>query len=385
VLIHLKDTLKNKIIVRKKVTYILSNIDKAIAFEWIIEYINKEKFSLSFISIGQKEETVLADFCKEHQIPFYPVAYSSKKDIITATFKTFNLLSKIKPDAVHAHLFEAGLIGITAAYFARIKKRIYTRHYATQHHEYAPGGVKYDRIINHLSTDIIAISKNVEDVLINMENVKPEKITLIHHGFLLNEFENVGQQRIDNLKQKYHLENKFVVGVVSRYLHLKGIQYIIPAFKKLLLTKPDAHLVLANAKGEYKNEVKILLETIPEYSYTEIEFEADNAALFKCFDVFVHVPINTKIEAFGQIYIEALAAGIPGIFTLSGVAAEFIQDKKNALVVNFNSSDEIYNAIDELIQNEEIRKLIIENGRKDIAQLFSLSLMIEKLEKIYTV
>ena len=127
------------------------------------------------------------------------------------------------------------------------------------------------------------------------------------------------------------------------------------------------------------------METIPEYSYTEIEFEEDNAALFKCFDVFVHVPINTKIEAFGQIYIEALAAGIPGIFTLSGVAAEFIQDKKNALVVNFNSSDEIYNAINELIHNNELRNRIIENGRKDIAQLFSLSLMIEKLEKIYTV
>lgn len=368
-----------------KVTYILSNIEKAIAFEWIIEYISKEKTSLSFISIGKTEDTALNAFCKQHQIPFYHVAYHTKKDIVSATLKTFNLLRNIKPDIVHAHLFEAGLIGITAAYFARIKKRIYTRHYATQHHEYAPGGVKYDRIINHLSTDIIAISRNVEDVLINMEKIKPEKITLIHHGFLLEEFANVSQQRIYNLKQKYHLQNKFVVGVVSRYLHLKGIQYIIPAFKKLLISKPDAHLVLANAKGEYKNEVKKLLDTIPENSYTEIEFEEDNAALFKCFDVFIHVPINTKIEAFGQIYIEALAAGIPGIFTLSGVATEFIQDKINALVVSFNSSDEIYDAIIELIHNDKLRNLIIENGRKDIEQLFSLSLMIEKLENIYTV
>jgi len=367
-----------------KVTYILSNIDKAIAFEWIIDNINKEKISLSFISIGQKEDTVLSKFCKQHQIPFYHVAYHSKKDIVQATIKTFRILKTIQPNVVHAHLFEAGLIGITAAYFAGIKKRIYTRHYATQHHEYAPSGVKYDNIINRLSTNIIAISKNVEDVLVHMENVSPTKITLIHHGFKLEEFADVSQKRIDELKQKYHLQNKFVVGVVSRYLHLKGIQYIVPAFKRILINQPNAHLVLANAKGEYKNEVKNLLASLPENSYTEIEFEADNAALFKCFDVFIHVPINKKIEAFGQIYVEALAAGIPSVFTLSGVATEFIQDKKNALIVNFNSSEDIYNAINEIIENKELRNLIIENGRKDITQLFSLSLMIEKLEKIYS-
>lgn len=368
----------------KKVTYILSNIDKAIAFEWIIEYINKDKIALSFISIGQKEDTVLNKFCKQHQIPFYHIAYRSKKDIASATFNVFNLLRKIKPNVVHTHLFEAGLIGITAAFLARIKKRIYTRHYATQHHEYAPSGVKYDNIINRLSTNIIAISHNVEDVLINMENVDPKKITLIHHGFLLSEFADVSVERINALKEKYQLQNKFVVGVVSRYLHLKGIQFIIPAFKKILETQANAHLVLANAKGEYKSEVKKLLETLPKDTYTEIEFEQDNAALFKCFDVFLHVPINPKIEAFGQIYVEALAAGIPSVFTLSGVAAEFIADKKNAIVADFNSSDQIYNGIQEIIKNKPLKDLMIENGRKDIQQLFSLSLMIQKLETIYT-
>lgn len=368
---------------KTKVTYILSNIDKAIAFEWIIEYINKEKIELNFISIGKNENTFLNNFCKLHQIPFYHVNYQSKKDIASATLKVFKILKKTRPNVVHAHLFEAGLIGITAAYFARIKKRIYTRHYATQHHEYAPSGVKYDNIINKLSTDIVAISKNVEDVLINMENVQPKKITLIHHGFLLDEFTNVSNERINKLKEKYQIQQKYVVGVVSRYLHLKGIQYIIPAFKKLLETKPNAHLVLANAKGEYKNEVKKLLATLPENTFTEIEFEGDNAALFKCFDVFLHVPINPKIEAFGQIYVESLAADVPSIFTLSGVATEFIVNRKNAIVVDFNSSEEIYNAIIELISNESLKNKIIENGRKDIEEYFSLSLMIKKLEKIY--
>lgn len=371
-------------ILKIKVTYIVSNIDKAIAFEWIIDYINKEQFELSFISIGAKENTALHRFCKQKKIPFYFVEYHSKKNIIRAAIMTYSLLKKIKPTIVHAHLFEAGLIGITAAYFARINKRIYTRHYATQHHEYAPSGVKFDKIINKLSTQIVAISKNVQDVLINMENVAPEKIELIHHGFLLSEFENVSIERINTIKQKYHLQDKFVIGVVSRYLHLKGIQYIIPAFKKFQAQNINAHLVLANAKGEYKNEIKEMLATLPKNTFTEIEFEQDNAALFKCFDVFIHVPINTQIEAFGQIYIEALAAGVPSIFTLSGVAVEFIEDKKNARVVPFKSSDDIYNALQLIYSDTTIKNNLIQNGKESIQTLFSLPLMIQKLENIYS-
>ena len=369
---------------KTKVTYILSNIDKAIAFEWIIEYINKEKFELSFISIGATEHTALHSFCKQHNIAFYFVSYHSKKNIVSATFKTYSILKKIKPAVVHAHLFEAGLIGITAAYLAGIKKRIYTRHFATQHHEYAPSGVKYDKIINRLSTQLVAISKNVQDVLINMENVPPQKIALIHHGFLLNDFENVSTTRVNAVKEKYQLKDKFVVGVVSRYLHLKGLQYIIPAFKQFQQQHNNVHLVLANAKGEYKNEVKKLLATLPANTYTEIEFEQDNAALFKCFDIFIHVPINTKIEAFGQIYIEALAAGVPSVFTLSGVAVEFIKDKQNALVVPFQTSEEILEALQLLYSDTLLRNQLIEQGKASIQTLFSLPLMIEKLERIYS-
>ena len=37
---------------KMKVTYIVSNINKAFAFEWIAEELNKDKFSLSFILLN---------------------------------------------------------------------------------------------------------------------------------------------------------------------------------------------------------------------------------------------------------------------------------------------------------------------------------------------
>jgi glycosyltransferase involved in cell wall biosynthesis len=157
---------------------------------------------------------------------------------------------------------------------------------------------------------------------------------------------------------------------------------VIPAFKRLLTDFPGAHLVLANATGEYASVIKGLLASIPTASYTEILFEEDVSALYHLFDVFIHVPINEHIEAFGQTYVEALAAAIPSVFTLSGIAAEFIEDQKNALVVPFRDTDTIHQAMVRLLADVALRNSVRERGLLDV-QRFNLNSMINQLTNLY--
>lgn len=366
-----------------KLLYILSHINKANEFEWFIERIDKSKFELQFISINNTEKTALHEFCNQYKIPFHHIQYHSKKDVPKAIFQTYKLIKNIKPNIVHAQLFEAGLIGITAAWLAGIKHRIYTRHYSNYHHKYAPSGVKFDKWINSKATHIVSITQMVSDILINKENVPAKKITLIYHGFPFEKFQNISDERIAKVKQIHQIPlNKKVVGVVSKYMKLKGIQYIIPAFKKLLEERNDLHLVLANANGDYKSEIQHQLQQLPQNTYTEINFEQDNAALFKCFDVFVHVPIDAESEAFGQIYIESLLTQIPSIFTLSGVAPEIIKHEENALVVPFQNSDAIYNAMKRLLSDNSLGETLKKNGLKTANQ-FSIENKISALENLY--
>jgi len=244
--------------------------------------------------------------------------------------------------------------------------------------------VWYDRFINWLATDIIAISENVEKVLIEKENVKPSKIHLIQHGFDLEGFKNGNEEKIQKLKLKYNSNEKLpVIGVISRYFSLKGIQYTIPAFATLLQKYPNAYLILANASGNFKAEISNLLSTLPANSFIEIPFEEDIFSLYHLFDIFVHVPINPEIEAFGQTYIEALASGIPSIFTLSGIAPEFIINGENALVVGFENSEEIYEAFIKILNNDKLKKTLTENGIKCVKDNFDLPIMIDKLQKLY--
>jgi glycosyltransferase involved in cell wall biosynthesis len=366
----------------KQVAYLISNINKAIAFEWIVEKLDKEKFGLSFILLNAGESELEAFLVSQH-VSFLRIDYCGLKDLPRAIWQTAQILRDTRPNAVHCHLFHATLIGLMAAKLAGIKKRVYTRHHGTYNWQYNKKGVCLDVLLNGLATDIVAISENVRNILVEREKVNHERIHLIHHGFKLDEFEEVGRSKINDLRQRYVVHDRSpIIGVIARWFHLKGIQYIIPAFKKLLKTHPNALLVLANANGPYKTEIEKLLHKLPAESYQIIKFENDLFALYQLFDIYVHTPINPTIEAFGQTYVEALAAGIPSIFTLSGVAPEFIQHEKNALVVPFCDSEAIYQSMIELIENKILRIMLTENGKSSV-QKFALGHMIEKLEALY--
>ncbi len=365
-----------------KVTFILSNINKAQAFEWIVEYLEKEKFEFSFILLNP-DGSEIENFLIKNNIYFIRITHRSRQDSLRSLFGVVKTLREVKPHIIHCHLFDAALIGLLSGKLAGVKKRVYTRHHSTYNWQFNQKGVTLDKLINWLATDIVAISENVRNVLVEKENVNPKKIHLIHHGFDLEAFKNVRQNSIDDLKNKYNVTGGPIIGVIARWIEWKGIQSIIPAFKKLLIKYPDAQLVLANAKGPYTDHIRSLLKDLPEKSYRIIEFENDLFALHHIFDVYVHTPINAEIEAFGQTYVEALAAGIPSIFTLSGIAKEFIQHGKNALVVPFENSEAIFDALLRFMKDQNLRAKLIENGRKDVEQ-FALNKMINKLEILYS-
>jgi glycosyltransferase involved in cell wall biosynthesis len=366
------------------VVYIISNINKSLAFEWIAEELDGKRFSLAFILLNPAD-SALEQKLRELKIETHRITYTGKKDLPAAIFQSTAILKKLKPAAIHCHLFDACLAGLIAGRLAGVKQRIYTRHHSTLHHEYFPRAVWYDKFINGLATDIVAISENVKQVLTDREGVRQEKITMIHHGFRLGSFRNNSAENVQSIRHRYRLNGHFpVVGVISRYTQWKGIQYIIPAFRQLLQHGyPKAKLILANASGDYKTDIQKLLAQLPPDSYTEILFEEQITSLYQALDVFVHTPVNDHSEAFGQTYVEALATGVPSVFTLSGVAPEFVEHCRNALLVPFKDEKAIFEAVKRLLEDEGLRNKLVQQGQEDVDRSFSLRGMISKLERLY--
>jgi len=52
-------------------------------------------------------------------------------------------------------------------------------------------------------------------------------------------------------------------------------------------------------------------------------------------------------------------------------------------VVNFEDADGTYLAVKRLLADEPLRRQLVENGRSDVAKMFSIETMIERLQEIY--
>ncbi len=363
----------------KRITFIISDIDKALPFEWLAVAL-KDEYHLEFLLLRQGD-SALQRFLKKLNIPAETI---DERSYLKLWLKLRKHLRQSKPDIVHCHLRKAEIAGIPASLSAGIKNRIFTRHSSTYNHLYHKKGVWVDKRINRLATGIVAISKTVSDVLTEREGVSSNKVHLIHHGFDLNYFRDVSKERIKKVADKYSIGDKaHVIGVIARFTFWKGFKSIIPAFRLYLQNYPDTTFIFANATGNNAVEIKKLLkEKLPPENFREIPYEEDIAAIYHLMDFYVHTPINPEVEAFGQTYVEALAAGIPSVFTKSGIAREFIEDGQNALVVPFNDPSALCDALIRLKKEPELSNKLSVNGW-DSVQEFSLEPYIRRLKNLY--
>lgn len=348
----------------------ISDVTKALEHEWFVDFTDQNEYHFKFILFNSKNSD-LFHYLKKRGFSCRTYALSNKVSMFLYMLKFWLELLFVRPDFVHTHLFSASLVGLSAAKLAAIKKRISTRHHSDLHHFYHPHAVKYDRLINNLSTRIIAVSAAVESILIEKEQVPANKITVILHGIPLEVMDaKISEERVARINSVYYPSDKRpIIGVISRFVEWKGIQYIIPAFKEILSQYPNALLVLANADGNYSNKITEVLNTLPANNYTTIRFENDGQALMKSFDIFVHVPIDGNCEAFGQVYIEAMYLRTPMICTLSGIAKDLVKNDFNALTVNYQDSVSIKMQLLKLLSDKDLQTTLIQNAAASVRQL----------------
>lgn len=366
---------------KQKLCYVIADVDNSRIMETTVKYTDGKKYDVTTIFLASKIPTSYLNLKNAGYNVIYR-EFHGKKELPAMIWKLYKLFGELKPDIVHTNLFHDKIPGLIAAKLQGVKQRIQWRHHSTESYS-TRRGVFYDKFSNLLSTHIVASTSVVARVLLEMEKVSPDKVTIVNYGFD-TEVCDEALQSSTNLKEKYNLLESYpIIGVISRHTEEKGIQYTIAAFRKLLAKHPKAHLILANPFGSYRPEIEKLLTEIDSSNYTIVEIEKQIFELYKCFDIFVHVPVNSSYEAFGQVYIESLAMRVPSIFTLSGIANDFVQNEFNALVVPYRDSETIFEAMERFLQHTALREKIVEQGRKSIEDLFHPSKTAQGLDKIY--
>lgn len=358
----------------KHVTWILSNLDRSKQLRDVIVGLKIAKCDLSFVLINMTDSH-MRTFLFDHGFSITLVTYHSISDLIPSIKRCSQHYKQHQTRTVHCHLLHANLIGLSSARWAGVKKRIYTRHHSTYHHQYHRKGVWLDRMVNALSTDIVAISQVVRETLMVQEGVPTTKIHDIPHGFDFNYLKRSDPFSTTNQAP--------VIGAVSRFMEWKGVQYIIEAFGRLLSYYPNAKLVLFGGSGSYAKAIEQQLEALGSPNM-EIRSCSDIRDAYHQMDIYVHVPIDESIEAYGQTYVEASAMELPCIFTLSGIAHEFVRNERNALVVKYQNSEAIHEAMLRLLRDPIRGKALGNRARQDVMDRFTLDRQVGQLINLYT-
>jgi glycosyltransferase involved in cell wall biosynthesis len=278
------------------------------------------------------------------------------------------------------------LLGQPAAWSLGIKKRVNTCENASWAIDYNSRKQLFiDKMTYKLAKRVIVLTDLSKDYLVEHYKLDRNIITTIGHSIKVADYENIAPIRIDSLKNELGIKpNDVVLGMVARLEDWKGHSYVIEALKDLVLKYPNIKLLIFGSAGDYLNTLNNLINKYHLQQHVFYKgFVKDNIALYKVFNIHVHVPINEIVETFGISIIEGMVSEVPQILTKSGISCDTVKHMENCVEVPYKNSEAIKEAIMLLIENKELGNKLAAQAKKDAIEMFSYEAKVEKHMEVY--
>lgn len=300
--------------------------------------------------------------------------------------KILNALNKeYKFDLVYTHTL-AALIGILFAKKRNIK-----------HLWHVQEIIAKPKVFNFLFKKILSLDCNhkvVYDSIATMnfwiENKLKltEKSEAVWNGIETKNSKIFTDAELNEVRENYFFatNNEIVIALVGRINSWKGQQLLLQSFKTVIEKHKNIKLVYLGSappnqtifETELRNKIK---EYNLESNVILIPFQKEIEKFWNSIDIAV-VP-STEPEPFGMVVIEAMLAKKPVIASNHGGPTEIIVENETGLLFEPNNHNSLSDALEKLIQDEQLRKLYGANGFKRVHNTFSLENHVNHFEKIF--
>lgn len=227
---------------------------------------------------------------------------------------------------------------------------------------------------------IVTVSQSTKNDVMELFNIIDKKIEVIHPGVIVKS--SYIEEEIVKVKNKFDITNDYIL-FIGTIEPRKNIVKLIQAFANYLFENDsEVKLVLGGVKGwkfqpifQFLNDVNRRLKK-PQIKYIGKVSDRERNILIKNSRAFV---FPSRYEGFGFPVLEAMALGVPVVTSNNSSLGEIA--KGAALLVDSEDLNELRRGIKRVLEEEALRKNLIDSGTVRVKQ-FTWEKTVKKLLEI---
>lgn len=341
-------------------------------------YMKAQGFAVHVIA---SPDPLLDTLAMREQIPVHPISIDRRiaplHDLISIAY-LYRELRTLRPEIVHSHTPKGGLVGMSAAWLARVPVRI-------AHNDGMPiltaRGVTRillwcsEKVTGLLAHRVLYVSHSNREIAVAQKLCPARKAGVILGGSVngidaLERFNpgNTSGTRGD-VRQTYGIPaDALVVGFVGRILREKGVTELTAAWRVLRQEFPTLHLLIAgisDSRDPVPPEVEAVLRDDPRIHLAGQV--SDMPSLYAATDV---VALPSYREGLGTALLEAGAMGLPTVATSVPGCVDAVQDGVTGTLVPPRDAGALTNALRSYLRDPALRLCHGTAGREHVLREF---------------
>lgn len=276
---------------------------------------------------------------------------------------------------IHCHNPGTLFYGLIAAKWAKTPSIISTEHGFSNKILWR-GRLKESMLYRYVD-EIIAVSENLKELMIENYKISPEKITLLPNG---SPSAKVNENKYNSRRTLGMPENIFNIGIIARLDPVKNHKMLLDAIYNIVKNKLSVHLWIVGS-GKEKEKIEKETKRLEIEEYVSLLGERNDVPIIlNALDCLV---LSSFSEGFPVTILEAMSAGLPIIATDVGGNREIIKNGRSGILVKSNSSEELAKAIISLMKDRKLREKIGLTAKQQFEKYYSMEKMIVEMTEIY--